>query len=458
MDLLKGYGSDSDASSSSSSSNEAATNSAKAKTTATAAKVVVAASKPPQSKTKTPLPNNKNKPTTNKNRGGGKRILSLGAVLPPEIFDRLTRPPEEDDSSTSSFEGAQSKKRKRRPADNDNKDVGVQSSASGGADRSELNSLLSELRSTPLHVSTKDKKSASGKKKQDSAPKTKEVQDEGKLGMAFMSYKSSTTTTTKKSEISEVVNVHASKSAAKKKSIHQPFYTGGAAAPKKKSPPPAVPKPVVPSFTRISGAAPVVKSSVNNSQYSPHGASSMPQYPVTQQEQETNGMNIMEQQAPTTAAASHHNVSESSFNNNSNNTGFPKSRKQKREEERALRSGQAFNNPSATELYQPAPAEFAPSAHAAAIASNAARKIGHAQGGGGSVKNIAMYDPSTGGDVKGLGVTGKHRSKHQINQLMASAISLEAHRASESELARFGAGTGGGGKGSRVDAKKKYGW
>lgn len=75
------------------------------------------------------------------------------------------------------------------------------------------------------------------------------------------------------------------------------------------------------------------------------------------------------------------------------------------------------------------------------------------------MKSIAMYDPQSGADITGLGVTGKHRSKHQINQLMASAISLEAHRASEAELARFGMGGGGeSGKGSRADAKRKYGW
>ncbi len=74
------------------------------------------------------------------------------------------------------------------------------------------------------------------------------------------------------------------------------------------------------------------------------------------------------------------------------------------------------------------------------------------------MSNIAMYDPQSGTDVKGMGVTGKHRSKHQINQLMASAISLEAHRASEAELARFGAGAGGKGGGTRADAKRKYGW
>ena len=73
------------------------------------------------------------------------------------------------------------------------------------------------------------------------------------------------------------------------------------------------------------------------------------------------------------------------------------------------------------------------------MASRTARYRGAAGGGGGGVSNIAMYDPQSGADSerKGLGGTGKHRSKHQINQLMASAISLEAHRASEAELARF---------------------
>ena len=139
-----------------------------------------------------------------------------------------------------------------------------------------------------------------------------------------------------------------------------------------------------------------------------------------------------------------------------------KSRKQRREEERALRSGAAFQNPAATtEIHQPSPTEFAPTAHAAAIASRAARHRGISNvgggGGSGSMKNIAMYDPQAGGDVKGLGITGKHRSKHQINSLMANAISLEAHRAAEAELTRLG---GGGQKGntSRADAKQKYGW
>lgn len=69
-----------------------------------------------------------------------------------------------------------------------------------------------------------------------------------------------------------------------------------------------------------------------------------------------------------------------------------------------------------------------------------------------------MYDPKSGTDVKG-GVTGKHKSKHQINQLMVSAMGLEASRAGEAELARLGLGSGGGkASGGRAEAKSKYGW
>jgi hypothetical protein len=64
-----------------------------------------------------------------------------------------------------------------------------------------------------------------------------------------------------------------------------------------------------------------------------------------------------------------------------------------------------------------------------------------------------MYDPSAGTDIDlNGGVSQKHRSKHQINQLVAQAAVLEAHRAG---------GVGGRtakGTSSRVDAKRKYGW
>jgi len=386
-----------------------------------------------------PTPHNqpeKAKPTSNVQKPSnslstttrGKRILSLGAVLPPEIFDRLTRPADEDDSSTSSFEGGDDErggsKKRKRASKNKNEDNIVSASKTssnnrGDANRIELNSFLSELRSAPM-----EKKDGN-----DTKSKTDSQKYEGeKLGMAFMSYTSET-----KHNSNEVVDVHAARPPAPRP------ITTNETKPEQKTAAPSL------SFSRISTAAPVANN-VPMPQYYSSATSynNIPEYHVPQ---ETEQMN-----API------HSNTTTNDDYNTNST-MVKSRKQRREEERALRSGAAFQNPSATtEIHQPSPTEFAPTAHAAAIASRAARYrgLGSGGGGGGSVKNISMYDPKAGGDVAGQGITGKHRSKHQINSLMANAISLEAHRAAEAELARVGGGQKGGS--SRADAKRKYGW
>ena len=409
MDLLQGYGSSSDGS-----DNDSVLSSSGLQTSPPPEKkhVVAKSADKPDGKTKQVLATTKR----------GKRILSLGAVLPPDIFDRLTRPAGEDSSSSSSEDEdnkrAGSKKRKRatkgQEVDNDATNTDV---TNNSADRTELNSFLSELRSTPMEQKNGDMKS-----KKSNPPKNKS----DKLGMAFMSY------TETKHDKNEVVDVHAAKPlAAPKRNTVDDAPT----QPQRKA--------TATSFSRISTAAPV-------------------QYPATNYEH-----HYPQQAQHTSAEANANTVSNTSpvqynYNNNTPaNNAMTKSRKQRREEERALRSGAAFQNPAATtEIHQPSPTEFAPTAHAAAIASRAARHrgVGNVGGGGGSgsMKNIAMYDPQAGGDVKGLGITGKHRSKHQINSLMANAISLEAHRAAEAELTRLG---GGGQKGnSRADAKQKYGW
>ena len=411
MDLLQGYGS-SDSDDDSVSSNVQPTPQNQS----------VAAAKPTSSSFQKPT--NSRLSTTKR----GKRILSLGAVLPPEIFDRLTRPADADDSSTSSFEGGDdklggSKKRKRASKNidnNDGDDIGSSSKPSsnnrGGSDRTELNSFLSELRSAPMERS--DTKSKS------SVQKTK-------LGMAFMSY------TETKHNSDEVVDVHAAKPPAPRPT------SADAAKSQRKTAAPSLP------FSRMSSVA----NAVPMPQYpsTSYSYNNVPEYHVPQETQEIN--------AP---IHSHKNTTDD-YNTS---TTMVKSRKQRREEERALRSGAAFQNPSTTtEIHQPSPTEFAPTAHAAAIASRAARYRGLGSssgggggggGGGGSVKNISMYDPQSGGDVAGQGITGKHRSKHQINSLMANAISLEAHRAAETELTRLSGGQKGGS--TRADAKRKYGW
>ncbi len=361
---------------------------------------------------------------TSKTTKRGKRILSLGAVLPPEIFDRLTRPADADDSSTSSFEDGGdkrvgSKKRKRAKDGDDNVVTSSEPSNHHGSsvERTELNSFLSELRSAPM-----EKKDGNDTKSNNNSQNNKSE----KLGMAFMSY------TETKHDSKEVVDVHAAKPSAVR-----PTTTGDANLQRKSAAPSM-------SFSRISTAAPVpvVNNNVSMPQYSSATSyNNIPEYHVPQETKQQMNTPI---QSNTTA-----------YDDYTSSNTMAKSRKQRREEERALRSGAAFQNPSAaTEIHQPSPTEFAPTAHAAAIASRAARFRG--AGGGNGGKNIAMYDPKAGTDIAGQGISGKHKSKHQINSLMANAISLEAHRAAESELARIGGGQKGGS--SRVDAKRKYGW
>lgn len=61
---------------------------------------------------------------------------------------------------------------------------------------------------------------------------------------------------------------------------------------------------------------------------------------------------------------------------------------------------------------------------------------------------------SMGFKKSSLPVTGKHRSKHQINQLMASAIHLDQQRSREAGLNN----TRTSSNSTRANAKRKYGW
>jgi hypothetical protein len=340
--------------------------------------------------------------------------------LPPEILDRLSRPEESDSDNEEERERKRSKI---------------------AGDRSGVNSLLDELRSAPLH------KGSDSVKKSDATFKKETITSSEGLGLAFMSY--TTERTTKGS--GGVVDVHAAKANGEPET-----------STKDQEPPKAtVRKPV--TFTRISAAAPIPKS-MQQSMASTELPSTS-DYPI-QSETHTQ---------PTTATTTTYARYNPTENYPETNNLQMNSRKQRREQERSLRCGAAFQNSNGgtntMEIHQPSPTEYAPTAHMAAIASRAAhlRNLGsidpsdnsnYGEYGVQKAKSagVAMYDPKTGTDVKG-GVTGKHKSKHQINQLMVSAMGLEASRAGEAELARLGLGHGSGKTGGgRADAKNKYGW
>jgi hypothetical protein len=84
--------------------------------------------------------------------------------------------------------------------------------------------------------------------------------------------------------------------------------------------------------------------------------------------------------------------------------------------------------------------------HERALAARAAATSTSSFGGG----RVQMYDPKAGSAVTS-GVSQTHKQKHQINQLLANAATLEAHRSQSSTVVVKGSA-------SRINAKKKYGW
>jgi len=115
-------------------------------------------------------------------------------------------------------------------------------------------------------------------------------------------------------------------------------------------------------------------------------------------------------------------------------------KRSRKEMEKALRSGNlsALESSDMTTL-EAEGSVYVPQEETYAVPSSGAVRM----------TSVRMYDPKAGSDVVQSDVTGKQRGKHQINQLLASAASLELQRARA---------VGGGAKPKRADAKRKYGW
>ena len=384
----------------------------------------------------------------------GRRLLSLGAVLPPEIFDRLARD-EQGGSSSDSEQSAGSyaysngagagggnggasstSKKKRAPK---RKTVGPAGVGLGGGSAvpppGEMGDLLRELRSAPSVGPAGGEHGQNATKKKPPPPPREE-----KLGMAFMTV---TTTVASKKDVG-VENIHASRPVAglaaapsaeaaestRGDDMNRKKPAFAAATRRAAAPGVAVPRPGL-------SAAPAVRT---GAAYAP------PQQQKQQQQyQYQNNQHAQQQQQQ------YHQEPA---------MGAQQSRKKSRKElERSLRAGKfdaLGDDARATTVHQDdldygggyAPTEADLSEAAARTAAANAAKSGAA--------GLRMYDPSAGGDVDvGAEVSQKHRSKHQINQLVAKAAVLEAHRAG-------GVGPSGQrsvkGSNSRADAKRKYGW
>ena len=392
----------------------------------------------------------------------GRRLLSLGAVLPPEIFDRLTREQgggggDSSDSDASEYGGnggnddggSDNQKKKRslkRQKGATNTAASVSARSDVGSTPGEMGDFLRELRSAPsVGPGEGGQKVAASATSASNEPKEKE-----KLGMAFMSVM---TTVTSKKDVG-VEDIHAGRpsvgagaasSSASGDDLKKPAADP---SPSSTAPTPApAPVPMVPTMRRA--AAPVVAVPRPGLTAAPtvHGAAYAPQQQQYQQQQQQ--YQYQNQQQQHQHAQQHQQAA----------MGAQQSRKKSRKDlERSLRAGNfdaLGDDARATTVHQDdldygayAPTETDLSEAAARTAAANAAKAGAA--------GLRMCDPSAGGEVDvGGEVSQKHRSKHQINQLVAKAAVLEAHRAG-------GVGPSGQrtvkGSNSRADAKRKYGW
>jgi hypothetical protein len=138
-----------------------------------------------------------------------------------------------------------------------------------------------------------------------------------------------------------------------------------------------------------------------------------------------------------------------------------KKQSRKRQMEQLLRAGRLEEIQEDQRLEGSANVYVAPDPTAAAGGGGvggAAASTYH--GHGLRVVPTAKYNVGTGGTVATTDVTVRQKGKHQLNSLLASAATLEAHRA---QNPLFGQGGGGGGAGPgagshRASAKRKYGW
>ena len=352
MDLLGGYGSDD----TTSSSDEDATPAAPPPST-------VSPFQPPLSAVASLK---SSEPVESSRRTRGKRLVSLHAVLPPYIFDQLTK-----DAAT---EGMDSDEEEEEAASQPTQDLKRHSTVIGKDEG--LSSFLSELKSAPT---TTFKGDGTAKKKPSSS---------GPLGRAFTTTQTVVVSRTKNEE---VVDVHAKQS---EPALHsndsvsegdaqttpkQSAYTSRPAAPQPLSSA-SVPRPDMSSHPIVSPRLPTMLTE-------------QPRQPSSQYQPEP------DEEEPKIDPR------------------LAKKRSRK-EMEKALRAGNldALHGVATVEAEA---SVYVPQEETYRVVTSGITRVAP----------VGMYDPKAGSDVMQVGATGKQRGKHQINALLASAASLELQRA-----------------------------
>lgn len=327
----------------------------------------------------------------------GKRIVSLHAVLPTHILDQL-----EKSTATGNVDSDDDDDDDALPAHQAPKQDGKRHAVVGKDEG--LSSFLSDLKSAPTSTFLGKSNNVADEKSAPSQP----------LGHAFTT--TTSVTTSRSNEGNKVLDVHAKKPAEPRVStvteklsqVAQPAVSRSVAAA------PPVPRPSSVSVPRPGMNRPLVSANVAPPPPPPAaGQVAMQQTAYYKPEQEE------EPKVDPRLAK----------------------KRSRKEMEKALRSGNmsALEDISDMTTLEAEGSVYVPQEETYAVPSSGAVRM----------TSVRMYDPKAGSDVVQSDVSGKQRGKHQINQLLASAASLELQRARA---------VGGGAKPKRADAKRKYGW
>jgi hypothetical protein len=348
-------------------------------------------------------------PITSTRLRRGPKILSLQAVLPPHIFERLTQSSgvsHDDDSDDDDNDVSNERQRRGAPERHSTQTTVSSTPASSlkGTDPG-LSDLLSALRAAPTAGSILR------------APSKPAGADSQPLGAAFLSSSSTTTTKVTTSSTTIVRDIHgtaATRTDDRGESDIIPVVTT-TTTPARRVPLAAAP--------RVS-AAPLVSRTIppSNSLQSSSTASD-----------------------PTARPTNDNNKNDDEYNH-TRNPSNPPSRKAL---EQALRHGNlsaVWDDPNRISVAQAAPDRHTPVPERAAPSH------------GVKVVPTALYDPSVGANVL-VNTTGGRphlpsRGKNQIHTLLQSAAALERQRAQQGGVA----GSATLGKTHRANAKRKYGW
>lgn len=381
-----------------------------------------------------------------KDKKRGKKILKLAAVLPEHIWNQLTAgnvgdgdsDNEDEDPVAANRETKMQSGKSMGNASKIEKPARRGNGSSNGKD-TDLHNLLQELPKLKSVVTTE---SSAVLDYDDINNADSSLQDDGgssnpqreSLGLAFLT---STVETTRRKRTSDhaVQDIHSPETTV----THTPppqtidSKTSSKASTSLPSQQHDLPRPTASRTVPLGSAAPLPMSRAGA--MAAASSASRFQTPYTH-----------DQQSTTTYAHSNVEPVRSSSGAASSVGGGKKRMSRKRQMEQMLRDGKIHEFEGDHELegtanvYIPSDYDSGPSY----------------QGHGVRVVPTSSYNVSAGATVASTEISGRQRNKHQLNSLLANAVSLEARRVQNAHLGRSAGG--GSGTSHRASAKRKYGW